>query len=179
MRTKCRLFEQFGLHADQVYNCYIGSTSEKLLQRQIWNFELKFGQFVDHEGLKTLRKKCPGGTTKFRVLKNLTKIIKFPPPLSLWSRHGIVNIFSGHHRLWWFFIGFNTVGPSPLNVYGGPNHWFQWFLKFWGQWSTMVWRLTMVCNFSARQWILGTTGSGKWTLLQKSIIKIEKGNCDH
>ena len=55
---------------------------------------------------------------------------------------------------------------------------FLWLLKFWWQWSTMVWRLTMVCNFSARQWILGTTGTGKWTLLQKSIIKIENG-CDH
>ena len=46
-----------------------------------------------------------------------------------------------------FFNGFDKVGPSPLNVFLGVQPLepmvFQWFSKFWGQWSTMVLRLTM------------------------------------
>ena len=56
--------------------------------------------------------------------------------------------FLGHHCRQWFFNGFDKVGPSPLNVFLGVQPLepmvFRWFSKFWGQWSTMVLRLTMV-----------------------------------
>ena len=55
--------------------------------------------------------------------------------------------FLGHHCRQWFFNGFDKVGPSPLNVFWGVQPLepmvFRWFSKFWGQWSTMVLRLTM------------------------------------
>ena len=55
--------------------------------------------------------------------------------------------FLGHHCRQWFFNGFDKVGPSPLNVFLGVQPLepmvFRWFSKFWGQWSTMVLRLTM------------------------------------
>ena len=69
---------------------------------------------------------------------------------SIFQSDGMVNVFffSGHHWLQWFFDGFDNVGPSPLNVFlrAQPlvSMVFRWFSKFWGQWSTMVLRLTMV-----------------------------------
>ena len=78
------------------------------------------------------------GDTLNQILLDLL-LSSRPQQWSTFQCDGLIDIFSGHHRLRWFFNGFKTVGPSPLNVSGGPNQWFQCFLKFWGQWSTMVW----------------------------------------
>ena len=72
-----------------------------------------------------------------------------PQRWSIFQSDGMVNVFfSGHHWAQWFFDGFDNVGPSPLNVFlrAQPlvSMVFRWFSKFWGQWSTMVLRLTMV-----------------------------------
>ena len=72
-----------------------------------------------------------------------------PQRWSIFQGDGMVNVFFlGHHCRQWFFNGFDKVGPSPLNVFWGvqplESMVFRWFSKFWGQWSTMVLRLTMV-----------------------------------
>ena len=116
MRTKCRLFEQFGLHADQVYNCYIGSTSEKLLQRQIWNFQLKFGQFVDHEGLKKSRPKLSNPPP--------------PPPPSHCGAGDRANFFA---QKFWVFL---TSLPIFL-VLKDPTWWHHIMPICWGNFRTL------------------------------------------
>ena len=35
--------------------------------------------------------------------------------------------FPRHHCHRWFFNGFTSPGPSPLNVFLQINHWYRWF----------------------------------------------------
>ena len=59
----------------------------------------------------------------------------------------LLMFFLGHHCHQWFFNGFDKVGPSPLNVFLGVQPLEPMaFSKFWGQWSTMVFRLTIIDN---------------------------------
>ena len=46
---------------------------------------------------------------------------------------GVENgFFPGHHWDQWFFNGFASVEPSPLNVFWPAGHWLQWFFNwFW------------------------------------------------
>ena len=53
------------------------------------------------------------------------------------------NVFSsGHHCQRWFFNGFATPWPSPLNVFLQIDHWHRWFFNGFSQiqvrWLTMV-----------------------------------------
>ena len=101
-----------------------------------------------------------------RLLANSAR----PRRWSIFQSDGMVNVFfSCHHWGQWFFDGFDNVGPSPLNVFlrAQPlvSMVFRWFSKFWGQWSTMVLRLTMVWMYH-------------WTLKVRKINLRQNTNFD-
>ena len=54
----------------------------------------------------------------------------------------VMFFFPRHHCHRWFFNGFTTPSPSPLNVYLKINHWDRWFFDGFFQiqvrWSAMV-----------------------------------------
>ena len=70
-----------------------------------------------------------------------------PRRWSIFQRDGMVNDF--------FQATIDSNGFSMVLTPLDHHHWtqplvsmvFWWFLKFWGQWLTMVWGLTMVCTY--------------------------------
>ena len=75
------------------------------------------------------------------LLTNLKKILLSKAPICtllcrwrIWLKFSWVRIMNIDHNdgqffraMEWFFNGFDKVGPSPLNVFWGSNHWNQWF----------------------------------------------------